>query len=248
MFNVVDRPGIGPVAATSGSACTVEANHEVLEFGYRNEVDRGSGGTSILSSYPMTVLRLGIDKRDEVVLLTPSMALRAGMAGSDFTPAIGTEDSGIGWKRNIHGRAWFQDSVNVFMTYPTGTNGYSAGEPTFSLSYNAAISIGAKFGLSGGMGLGYAPGELKTGGERRFVSYQPFVTVTYSIDSKTSVFANDNLSIPSTPSGGTSNVLLVAFQRSLSPGTVLDVETEFNLTPTAGYNERAIGVGGAFYI
>jgi len=246
--SVVDRPSTGPAPTVSGSPCTVERGKSVVEYGYRNQVDAGPGGSSNLAGYPMTLLRVGVDKHDELVLLPPNMVLRGGYAGESFQPAIGTQDAGLGWKHNFAAHAWFQDALEAFVTAPSGTNGYSYGSPGLALSYVAAFSVG-RFSLSPSMSVLDASGTPSAGGAaRRFLTYQPSLTVAYGLTPATSLFVNDNVGVPSSPSGGTSNTLLVALQRALSPGTVVDVETDYNLTPQARYRERAVGVGGAFYL
>jgi hypothetical protein len=248
--SLVNRPGVGPPATTSGSPCTVPREHVVVEFGYRNEVDNGKGGTSILSSYPMTLVRLGITKRDEIVYAPPTMAIRAGTNVPNlFTPSVGVLDSGFGWKHNIQSHYWYQDAVEVFVTVPTGTNGQSIGGPSYAFSYIGAFSPPGKLGIFTSFTLTNAPGTAPNGGPlRRYASYAPALTLSYAIDGSTSFILNDNVSIPANPTGGTSNVLLVAVQRTLSPGFVVDVDSEYNLTPSTGYHERAIGFGGAFSI
>jgi hypothetical protein len=244
--SVVNRPGIGPATESGGSPCTVQKGRVVIEIGYRNEIDVGNGGTSRLSSYPMALLRTGLDKRDELMVVLPTMSLQA---GNTFASAIGTQDAGVGFKHNISNHRWFQDAVQFVITEPTGTNGYSAGGSTFSLTYGGAFSVGKRVDLDADVSVVDAPGTAPTGGTMRyFVSYQPSISISYSFDDRTSLTLNDNLAVPSTPTGGSSNVLLVALQRSLSAGTVVDVESEFNLTPTAGYRQRAIGVGAAFFL
>jgi hypothetical protein len=245
VLSVVDRPGTGPLAAVSGSPCTVQPR--VLELD-RNEVTAGHGGSSNLSSYPLALVRFGVDKKDELIVLPPTMSLRAGEAGAAFRPAVGTQDSGFGWKRNFHNEPWYQDAVELFVTVPTCTHGYSAGAPTYSFGYANAFSMGA-LGISSSLGLTSAPGVPPGGGiARRFLSLQPSLTLSYSFTTSSAFFVNDSLSLPAQPHGGSSNALLVAYQRALSPGTVLDVETDYNLTPIAGYRQRAVGMGGAFYI
>jgi hypothetical protein len=248
--SLVDRPGVGPAATSSGSPCTVPRKEVVVEFGYRNEVDNGKGGTSVLSSYPMTLVRLGITKRDEIIYAPPTMVIRAGAYVPDlFTPSIGVLDSGFGWKHNIQSHYWYQDAVEVFVTVPTGTNGFSLGGPSYAFSYIGAFSPPGKLGIFTSFTLANAPGTPKNGGAlRRYASYAPAVTLSYAIGDTTSVILNENVTIPVNPTGGTSNVLLVALQRTLSPGFVVDVESEYNLTPNTGYHERAIGFGGAFSI
>lgn len=246
--SVVDRPGTGPATTTSGSPCTVEKGHVVVELGYRNEIDAGHGGTSIVSSYPQVLLRAGIDKRDELIVLPPTMAVRTGTAAPAFVPSIGSQDIGLGWKHNFKAHAWFQDSLELLVTAPSGTNGYSAGVPTFNASFNAGFSLGQRVALAAGLSLVEAPGALPNGAQKQFLSTQPSLTITYSLDAATSLLAGDSIATPATPQGGNSHVLLLALQRSLSPGTVIDVDSESNLTPEKGYHQRAIGFGAAFYL
>jgi hypothetical protein len=247
VISIVDRPGPGPAATTAGSPCTVARGHAVVEFGYRNEVDAGKGGTSILSSYPMALVRVGLDKRDELIYMPPTNMIRAGADVPDlFTPAVGVFDSGFGWKHSIQSHYWYQDAVEVFVSVPTGTNGLSLGAPAYSFTYIGSFSPPGKLGIFTTFALANAAGTPQNGGApRRYASYSPSVSLSYAISSNTSAIFNDSETLPVDPTGGSSNVLVVALQRTLSPGVVLDVESEFNLTP-GGYRERAIGLGGAF--
>ena len=220
----------------------------MVEFGYRNEIDAGKN-TSILSPYPMTTIRYGIDKHDEVVVVPPTTAIRAGLPSEQFTPAIGSLDGGLGFKHAIHSHYWYQDAVEVFVTIPIGSKAYTLGTPSYTFTYVGAFSPPGKLGINTSFSLVNAPGQPENGGpERRFASYAPSITPSYELNASTSLLVNDNVAIPIDPTGGTSNVLLVGLQRALSPGFVVDVESEFNFTPVAGYNQRAIGVGGAFSI
>ena len=62
------------------------------------------------------------------------------------------------------------------------------------------------------------------------------------------MFLNDNVSVPVTPTGGTSNLLLAGAQRAVSDNVVVDIESEFNLTPAAGYRQHGFGFGAAFLL
>lgn len=245
--SVVDRPGTGTATATSGSPCTVEPDRVVVETGYRNETDTGPGGTSKIASYPLTLIRVGIDKRDELVLLPATMAVRAGSAAPAFTPAIGTQDDGIGWKHAFHSRAWYQDAAEIFMTYPTGTGGYTLGEPSFSLSYVGAFGLGPRVFASASAGVYQGPGTTPAGATQRYASLQPSLTVGYVIDDRTFVYANENWSFPNGPQDASGNVLLVALAHSITPRAVVDVETTYDLIPTPNYRQTSIGFGGAYY-
>jgi hypothetical protein len=132
---------------------------------------------------------------------------------------------------------------------PTATNGQSLGGASYAFSYIGAFSPPGKLGIFTQLTLANAPGTPKNGGAlRRYASYSPAITFSYAVGDTTSLILSENASIPANPTGGTSNVLLVALQRTLSPGFVVDVESEYNLTPATGYHERAIGFGGAFSI
>jgi hypothetical protein len=249
IVSIVDRPGTGSATTVSGSPCTVEKGRAVLEYGYQNEIDVGRSGTSILSSYPQALLRFGIEKRDEFIVVPPTTSVRAGNAGEAYVPAIGTQDAGFGWKHSIHSHAWYQDAVEAFVTAPTGSNGYSIGIPTYSLGYVGAFSLGERFSLNSSLALVSTSGSLpNAGATRRFLSVQPSLTLAYAATPNLAFSLNDAVAIPSVPRGGSTDVLLFALQRALSPGTVLDVETDYNLTPLTGYRQRAIGFGGAFYL
>lgn len=244
--SVVNRPGVGSATESGGSPCTVQKGRVVLEIGYRNEVNDGNGGRSRLSSYPMALFRTGLDKRNELIVILPTLSLQAGTV---FPPAIGAQDAGVGLKHAIANHRWFQDAVQFVMSEPSGTNGYSAGGATFALTYGRTFPVGSRVDLDADVSVVDAPGMAPSGAVTRyFISYQPSIALTYSLDRLTSLTLNDNLSVPTTPTGGSSNVLSVALQRSLSPGTVVDVESEFNLTPAAGYRQRAIGFGAAFFL
>jgi hypothetical protein len=246
--SLVNRPGVGPLPTVSGSPCTVAKGRGVLEFGYRNETDAGKNGTSNLSTLPMSVLRYGLGKHDEIMVMPPTSIARTSSIPGLYAASRGSEDTGFGWKHSIQSHWWYQDAVEVFVTEPTGTGGFSAGGPTYSFSYIGAFSPPGKLGVTTQFAVVNAPGAAPDGYARRFASFQPAVTVTYAIGPATSILLNDNFFTPVNPLGGTSNVLLVAAQRTLSVGTVIDFDTEFNLTPAAGYRERAIGFGGAFLL
>lgn len=247
VISLVNRPGSGPYATTGGSPCTVPRGHVVVETGYRNEVDVGPGGTSKLSSYPMALVRFGISRYDEVFVLPPTTVIRAGANVADlFVPSVGTLDTGFGWKHNLESSDHFQEAAEIVATLPTGTNGFSAGAPSYSATYLASFAPPGKLGIFTSFTLSNASGTTNEGTTRRYASYAPTLSLSYALTDSTGLTLSDSETIPAGPSGGSSNVLLVALQRALSPGVVVDVESDFNLTPATGYRERAIGFGGAF--
>jgi hypothetical protein len=248
VVSLVDRPGTGSAPTTSGSPCTVPPHHVVIEAGYRNEVDATKGAGSNLSTYPFAVIRIGLDKHDEVLFQAPTTSIRSGTALPNFAPQLGSQDTGFGIKHAIHSRWWYQDAVQVFVTTPTGTPGFTAQAPTYSFSYVGSFSPPGRVTLTGTMAIVNAPGPAPFGLTRRFASYQPALTAGYALSNSTSLLLNDNLAFPTTPDGGSGNAFLVALQRALSPGIVIDTEYESNFLPDTNFREHAVGFGGAFML
>lgn len=249
--SIVDRPGLGRPTATNGSACVVPQGQFLLEAGYRDQETAGDAGTSRLEVYPLALIRVGLGARWEIVLDPPSHANRTGASlGGVFVPAVGSEDSGFGFKRMLDDRGSFQDAAEIFYTAPTGSpsgsGGFSAGAPTYTLSYTGAFAIG-NLGVSITQNFMANATPLDPTGGASFFSYQPSATLTYAFAPKFMLIASDQITTPLGPTGGTGNRALFAIQRVLSPGTVLDAEYEFNALPALPSNrQHAFGIGGAF--
>ena len=147
-------------------------------------------------------------------------------------------------------RPSFQDAVEVFYTAPTGTPkgvaGFSAGAPTYTLAYSAAFALGRNVGISITQNA-IANAAADPGGATRFFSYQPSLTISYGFAPNFTLLVTDQITTPLGPNGGTGNRGLIALQRVLSPGLVLDAEYEINALPASpAVRQDAFGVGAAF--
>jgi hypothetical protein len=249
---IVDRPGLGRPTANNGSPCVAPRGHVVIEGGYRNQTTAGSGGTSTLEVFPLALIRIGLGGRTEFILQSPVQSSRGGAAlGGPFSPAIGAQDEGFGFKRMLSDRLSFQDAVEVFYTAPTGTPkgtaGFSAGAPTYTLSYTAAFALGKNMGISITQNAIANAAPLDPGGATHFFSYQPSLTTSYGFAPNLTLLVTDQIEAPLSSNGGTGNRGLIALQRVLSPGAVLDVEYEINALPSSpAVRQHAFGIGGAF--
>jgi hypothetical protein len=249
---IVDRPGLGRATANNGSPCVVPASRLLIEAGYRDQTTSGSDGASTLEIFPLGLIRIGLGARTEIILQPPAYSSRGGAAlGGVFVPAVGAQDAGFGFKRMLDDRPSFQDAVQVFYTAPTGapqgTAGFSAGAPTYTLTYTAA------FALKGNVGLSITQSAIANAapndptGATRFFSYQPSLTIGYGFAPNFTALVADQITAPLGPSGGTGNRALVALQRVLSPAIVLDAEYEVNALPASpAVHQSAFGVGAAF--
>jgi hypothetical protein len=232
----------------------VPPSHLLIETGYRNQVTTASGGTSTLSVFPLAVARIGLGKRTEFIAQFPAYSSRTGGAlGGVFSPATGTQDSGFGFKLMLADRPSFQHAVEVFYTAPTGTpqgtTGFSAGAPTYTLTYTAAVPVNGRIGLSLTQNFIANAAPSDPSGAMLFFSYQPSLALSYGFAPSTTLIVSGQITTPAGPSGGTSNRGLIAVQRVVSPGIVVDVEYEANLSPALpAQQQHAAGFGAAFQL
>jgi hypothetical protein len=221
----------------------------VIEAGYRDQTTPGRSGTSTLDVYPVALIRAGLGAQTEIVLQPPAYSERGGASlGGVFIPATGTQDSGFGFKHMLDDRASFQDAVAVFYTAPTGTPqgtaGFSAGGPTYTLTYTAA------FALKGNVGISITQNAIANAapndptGATRFFSYQPSLTIGYAFPPNLALLVGDQITTPLGPGGGTGNRALVALQRVVSAAVAIDAEYEVNALPTSpAFRQHAFGAG-----
>jgi hypothetical protein len=247
---IVDRPGLGRPTANNGSPCVVPPGHAVIEVGYRNQTTVDNRGTSTLEVFPLSLIRVGLRPRSEIILQPPAQSNRSG-AALIAKPATGAQDEGLGFKRMLDDRPSFQDAVEVFYTAPTGTPkgsaGFSAGAPTYTLSYTSAFAVGHSVGISITQNAIANASPLDPGGATHFFSYQPSLTISYSFAPNLTMAVTDQLTTPLSPSGGTGNRDLIALQGVVSSKVVLDIEYEINTLPvSSGTRQHALGVGAAF--
>ena len=247
---IVDRPGLGRPTANNGSPCAVPPEHVMIEIGYRNQTTVDSRGTSTLEVFPLSLIRIGLRAHTEIIVQPPAHSDRSG-AALIAKPTIGMQDAGFGIKRMLDDRPRFQDAVEFFYTAPTGapkgSAGFSAGAPTFTLSYTAAFALGKSTAASITQNAIANAAPLDPSGATHFFSYQPSLTISYGFAPNLTLAVTDQITTPLSPSGGTGNRDLIALQGVLSPKVVVDVEYEINALPvTPGARQHAVGVGGAF--
>ncbi len=249
---IVDRPGLGRPTANNGSPCVVPAAEVVIETGYRSQTTDGAGGSSTLQTYPLGLLRAGLGRRWEIVAQPPSASVRSGASlGGTFVPASGAQDTGIGVKRMLDDRSRFQDAVELFYTAPTGTpqgtTGFSAGGPTYTLTYTAAFALSGNLSISITQNAIAAAAPLDPAGATRFFSYQPSITLGYGFAPNFTLLASEQIASPLAPGAGTGNRVLLAVQRVISPAIVVDIDYEVNALPLPpASRQRALGIGAAF--
>jgi hypothetical protein len=153
LASIAVRPGIGRSPATGGAVCVAPSGTVVVGAGYRAQVTGAAGMRQTLMVYPAPVALVGLPAHTEIIA-APGFAFsrRAGSGAFPLAPANGQQDAGLGIQHLFADRPWTQQAVEFFATsptgYPDGPNGFSAGAPTYQLSYAIAFALGAAFGLT----------------------------------------------------------------------------------------------------
>jgi hypothetical protein len=247
LSSISDRPGLGRSPATNGAACVAHPGTVIVEAGYRNQVTVGPG-TQTLSAYPDPIVRIGLQGQNEIVVSPYTYTQRTGYdKSSGFLPAAGSQDVGLGFKHLLNDNAWRQDAINLFVTFPNGhpngASGFTAGLPTYTVGYSDVFAMSGAIGLSTTQNLILNAAPNSNGTPQRFFTYQPAVSVSYSLSPNFTYMIQDQLTMPPSPGAGTGNRALSGIQCTLSPNLVLDAEFEVNLLPQPGLSQHAIDAG-----
>lgn len=232
---VTTRPGIGRASATSGSVCAAPRDTVVLGVGYRNQETTATARQTLVT-YPQPIVLVGLGNANELIL-APSLSYsrRSGNAGTALLPASGLEDAGAGFQHTLSDGPVFQTAAQAFMTiptgYPSGSSGFSAGAPTFQLTYSVAYSATANLSLSAVNALLVASGADPWGIVSRYAGIQETLGLSYALSPTTALLMQDQISGPRGPSG---NRALIAFQQGITSRLAADLDYEVNLLPTPG--------------
>ncbi len=239
---LADRPGTGRTTSTGGSPCVVLRDAIVVETGFRRQITTSPQGTSTLADGPLTFIRAGIAKRLELGIAPPARQSRTIVGNPAFDAARGTTDLVLAAKYLIVDTGVTQGSLGASYAPPTGTGEFTAGAPTYSLSANVGVALGAKLSFTTSQVFGTAVGADASGANRTFFVYAPSFTLAYALDGATTLLVQDALVSrqgPLLPAGSRG---FVALQRAIGNRLAVDVDYEVNLAPTAGPS-HAVGVG-----
>jgi hypothetical protein len=248
LASITVRPGIGRAPATGGSVCVAPAGVVALGVGYRDQVTTGIG-RQLLLVYPAAVALVGLPWRAEVIL-EPGVTFsrRVGSNGGGLGPATGQQDAGIGLQHVLSDNAQVQQAIDVFATfptgYPTGPSGFSAGAPTYQLSYTVGYALSTRLGVTLGLAVLDFAGTNPSGIEQRYGAVQPAGTLSYAVSPATSFLLEDQIAAPAGAQGLTGNRALLGAQQTISPRVVLDIEYEINLLPAPGFSQHTVFEGG----
>lgn len=239
---LADRPGTGRTTTTGGSPCVATPGEVVIETGARRQVTTGPDGTTVLSSAPLTFVRVGVVNRLELGLSTPSTNSRA-TTGTTAVAARGEADIVIAAKYLLLDTGATQASFGASYAPPTGTGAFSAGAPTFSVAGNIGAALGPKLSITASEVFGTATGADANGLTRPYFVYAPSYTLAYAVEATTTVLvqvASVSRQGPVLPAGHRG---FIALQHQFGARFAFDVEYERNLSPQLGNQSNAVGFG-----
>ena len=240
---LVDRPGTGRTTTTGGSPCVVPAGEVVIEGGVRRQVTTGPNNGIALSSGPLTFARAGVSKHLELGIAPPGPQSRATRGVAAVSAAQGVTDIVIAAKYQLLNFDYAQASLGAGYAPPTGTGGFSAGAPTYSLTANLGLTLSSKLSLAVSNVFGTAVGGDASGLNRPYFIFAPSYTLGYAFDGATTLLAQEALTSRQGPVLPAGNRAFVALQHQLGGRIALDVDYELNLAPELGSRSRAVGFG-----
>jgi hypothetical protein len=215
----------------------VRPNHVLIETGYQNTTADGTSNTVV---YPQMLIRVGTSVPALELDVAPPGFARGNAGGVKNT---GTTDAGVGLKYVFGYTPKFNYGGQVFVTAPTGLNGFSAGGPQTSYALQAGYTLTSVFSIAAATQL-----QSLTNGAQRWTSFVPSVVVSAALPNSTSIFGE-----------------IAQFTNAIGPGTnartqyilgayhdfgarlQLDVEGGYSPTVTTG-RYRYVGVGVSYYL
>jgi hypothetical protein len=248
LASIAVRPGIGRAPATGGAVCVAPPGVVALGAGYRAQVTAGATRQTLLV-YPAAVALVGLPARSELIL-EPGLTFsrRAGGGRNGLAALSGQQDVGAGFQHVVSDKPWLQQAVEAFATFPTGypsgPSGFSAGAPTYQLSYTVAFSLSARAGATLGLAALDSAGTNSAGAQQRYGGVQPAATLSYALSPAASLLLEDQIAAPGGPQGLTGNRALMGLQQAISPNVVLDAEYEINLLPAPGLSQHTVFEAG----
>lgn len=225
----IDRPTIG------FSACAVKTHQWLDEYGYANE--QRSDGTRAVT-YPQGIERYGLLPNVELDAIGPAFGVNrdaAALAGGWFDSGLGAKVEVAHTARNVFG-------FDLLYTAPTGSPGFSAGAPTYTLNLDASHALSPAISLATTIGFASAAGQ-NAGSTQRYGTLLPSVVVTDAFDAQTQVYLEAYGATHTAPGAGGRFALDGGIQFMLNPQFEIDAELGQSLTDVARSHYFGFGIG-----
>jgi hypothetical protein len=226
---IVTRPTV------SNSVCTVRPNHVLVETGYQNTSASGGGNTVV---YPQSLIRVGTAVPALEFDLAPPSAARTNIGGV----TTGTTDIGAGLKYVFGYTPKFNYGGQIFVTAPTGVNGFSAGGTQTTYALQAGYTLSPVFSVTGVTQM-----ASLTNGAARWTSFIPSLVLGASLPNSTGLFAEiaqfSHAIGPATP---TRTQYILGAYRDL--GQRLQLDASVGISPTVATGKyHYLSFGASYY-
>jgi hypothetical protein len=236
ILSIVNRPTV-----TTGT-CTVRTGGFDLEDGYTNTTVTGPGGGSGVN-YPQTLLRIGTaDPHFDLEFGPPS--LQTSTAGE---PRVtGSSDVNMGAKYELGYSTRWLYGVNGIVTFPTGSQAFTAGEPQYTGNFNWGYTVNSIVGLDGSLSFNSFSGFNTAHNSQSYFAFVPSLEVTASLPGPAEFFGEYAYFSQAGVGLGSKSLIDFGYVRDLGEHAQLDLEYGFSPTPLAGQKEHYIGGGASF--
>ena len=226
---IVTRPTV------TNSVCTVRPNHVLIETGYQNTT--ASGGNTV--AYPQSLIRVGTAVPALEIDFAPPSLVRTNAGGL----TTGTTDIGAGLKYVFGYTPKFNYGGQIFVTAPTGLNGFSAGGSQTTYALQAAYTLSPVFSIAGA-----AQQASLTNGTARWTSFFPSVVVSAALPNSTSVFGEiAQFSQGAGPGTPTRTQYILGVYRDL--GQRLQLDASVGTSPTVSTGKyHYVALGASYYL
>jgi hypothetical protein len=227
---IVTRPSV------TNSVCTVRPNHVLVETGYQNTTASGGGNTV---AYPQSLIRVGTSVPALEFDVAPPSLARTNASGL----TTGTTDAGAGLKYVFGYTPKFNYGGQIFVTAPTGLNGFSAGGSQTTYALQAGYTLSPVFSLAGA-----AQMASLTNGAARWSSFFPSLVLSASLPNSTSVFGEvAQFSQATGPGSPTRTQYILGAYHDF--GARLQIDASVGISPTVATGKyHYVGFGASYYL
>ncbi|MFY9719493.1 MAG: hypothetical protein WAK16_07595 [Candidatus Cybelea sp.] len=236
ILSIVNRPTV-----TTG-VCTVRTGNFDLENGYTNTTITGPGGGSSVN-YPQSLIRAGTANPHFDLEFGPP-SLQTSSAGS---PRVsGSSDVNLGAKYELGYSTRWLYGVNGVVTFPTGTQAFTAGNAQYTGNFNWGYTVNSIVGLDGSLSFNSLSGFDTAHNAQSYFAFVPSLEVTASLPGPAEFFGEYAYFSQAGIGLGSKSLIDFGYVRDLGEHVQLDVEYGFSPTLLDGQKQHYVGAGASF--
>jgi hypothetical protein len=239
ILSIVNRPTI------STGVCTVQTGHFVVENGYSNTVTTGpGGGNTAMAGQNDVGIRIGTFDPHLDIEFTPPNYMRSSVGGSTAT---GSSDMVIGAKYELGYSAKALWGVAGFVSLPSGTPAFTAGNAQYTGDFNWGYTINSVFGVNGTFAFNALSGATPSGQPQSYFTFIPSLEATAALPGGPSeLYGEYAYYSHAGPTLGSKNLFDFGYIRDFGSHVQFDVEYGFSPTLLNGQKQHYIGAGLSF--